>query len=94
MQISKKQDNSKRPVTFRMSLSEYKNVSNLADELGLRRSQVIREAVHTFINQNQQIMFRLKKKTQKQQMRVQMNESLRQSIILCKLKAKLKRFKK
>ena len=39
-------------------------------------------------------MFRLKKKTQKQQMRVQMNESLRQSIILCKLKAKLKRFKK
>jgi len=53
MEISKKQDNTKRPVTFRMSLSEYKNVSNLADELGLRRSQVIREAVHTFINQNQ-----------------------------------------
>lgn len=54
MKISKKtQDNTKRPVTFRLSKTEYNNVSNLADELGLRRSQVIREAVHTFVKQNQ-----------------------------------------
>jgi len=49
MKISKKQDNTKRPVTFRLSNSEYRNVTALAEDLGLRRSQVIREAVHTFI---------------------------------------------
>ena len=53
MNISKKADNSKRPVTFRLSKSEYNNVSTLANELGLRRSQIIREAVTNFVKQNQ-----------------------------------------
>lgn len=52
MKISKKSDNSKRPVTFRMSKTEYKDVSNLADDLGLRRSQIIREAVNHFVRIN------------------------------------------
>ena len=60
MKISKKQDNTKRPVTFRLSNSEYRNVTALAEDLGLRRSQVIREAVHTFIK-NQQTMANNKK---------------------------------
>jgi len=39
-------------------------------------------------------MFRLKKKPKKQQMRVELNDALKQSIMLCKLKAKLKRLKR
>ena len=33
MKISKKQDNTKRPVTFRLSNSEYRNVTALAEDL-------------------------------------------------------------
>ena len=39
-------------------------------------------------------MFKLKKKPKKQQIRVQMNDALKQSILICKLKAKLKRLKR
>jgi len=39
MNISKKPDNTKRPVTFRLSKSEYKNVSTLADELGYEEAR-------------------------------------------------------
>ena len=52
MKISKKQNNTMSPFTFRLSKSEHQRVSNLADELGLRKSQVVREAVHSFIQAN------------------------------------------
>ena len=40
-------------------------------------------------------MFRLKRsKPKKQQMRVELNDALRQSIMLCKLKARLKKLSK
>ena len=54
MEINKKtQDKTKRPITFRLSGTEFKNVSNLADELGLSRSQILRESVCSFIKSNQ-----------------------------------------
>jgi len=54
MEISKKnRDNIKRPVTFRMSGTEFKNVTALAQDLGLTRSQIIRESVCSFIKANQ-----------------------------------------
>lgn len=52
MNILKKKDNSKRPVTFRLSKSEFRDVTDLADDLGLHRSQVIREAVNVFVKLN------------------------------------------
>ena len=39
-------------------------------------------------------MFKLKKKPKKQQMRVQMNDALKQSVLICKLKARLKKASK
>ena len=54
MKINKKyQDKTKRAVTFRLSKTEFNNVSNLADELGLSRSQILRESVCSFIKSNQ-----------------------------------------
>ena len=53
MKVSKKESKAKRGISLRLSQEEYNKVQTLSSQLGLSSSFVMREAIASFVKQNQ-----------------------------------------